>query len=468
MIPKQRPIRRARRQRRLADLWWRAFLPCLAAGLPAAAQQAVTTQPPEEALPQDSAPTPVPLPSPYVSQPYTSAGSQRLPPLPPTLNLGTEALPSPGQIESPRMGVLASAPAAAAAPRRELLQWGTVSFHPHLSYNLLYGTGILSGPDQEENTLQQTVSPGLTFQLGPQWTLDYTASLKFYSNEAYEDTVDHHVNLSGWATWNRWRFTAGYAYGSTSSPLIETAAQTEQDTHNARLGADYAFSDRTTLELSAAQVLRFTTAYTDSCTWSTTDWINYQWQPRLAVAVGAGFAYDQLDPGTDMTSQRILGRVRGEVGRKLSYTLEGGVEIRQFLDTDASSKLSPTVQGAIDYELAENTTVSLFGSHDIGTSYYSDQFTETSSVGASVRQRLLRHLSLGVSGGYSFTSYSSTFATDTVEREDDRAYVQVSLSTLLRKRIQVSAFYRYSDNSSDSAGYSSGGNQVGLMLSYAL
>lgn len=464
---RQREYRMARRRRRL-PVWWRTLLPCLAVGLPAAAQQAVTTEPPAEALPQDSVLTLVPLPSPYVSQPYTSAGPQRLPPLPPTPNLGTEALAAPGQIESLRMGVQAPAPATAAAPRRELLQWGNVSFHPHVSYNLLYGTGILSGPGREENTLQQTVSPGLTFQLGPQWTLDYTASLKFYSNEAYEDNVDHHVNLSGWATWNRWQFTAGYAYGSTSSPLIETAAQTEQDTHNARVGADYAFSDRTTLELSAAQVLRFTTAYTDSCTWSTTDWINYQWQPRLAVAVGAGFAYDQLDPGTDMTSQRVLGRVRGEAARKLSYTLEGGVEIRQFLDTDASSKLSPTVQGAIDYQLAEQTTVSLFGSHDIGTSYYSDQFTETSSVGASVRQRLLRHLSLGVSGGYNFTSYSSTYSTDTVEREDDRAYVGVSLSTVLRKRISVSAFYRYTDNSSDNAGYSSGGNQVGLMISYAL
>jgi len=465
---RQRHERTACRERGLANVWRRAFLPCLAAGLPVAAQEAVTTQTPSASPSWESALTPLPLPSPYAPQPYTSPESQRLPPLPPTPNLGTEALPSFDQIESPRMGLLAPAPAAAAAPRRELLQWGNVSFHPHVSYNLLYGTGILSGPDQEENTLQQTVSPGLTFQLGPQWTLDYTASLKFYSNEAYEDAVDHHVNLSGWATWNRWRFTAGYAYGSTSSPLIETAAQTEQDTHNARVGADYACSDRTTLELSAAQGLRFTTAYTDSCTWSTTDWVNYQWQPRLAVAIGAGFAYDQLDPGTDMTSQRVLGRVRGEAARKLSYTLEGGFEIRQFLDTDASSKLSPTVQGAIDYQLAEQTTVSLFGSHDIGTSYFSDQFTETSSVGASVRQRLLRHLSLGVSGGYSFTSYSSTFATDTVEREDDRAYVQVSLSTVLRKRVNVSAFYRYTDNSSDNAGYSSGGNQVGLMISYAL
>ena len=465
---RQHRQRTARRQRGLADVWRRALLPCLAAGLPAGAQQVATTPTPFETSLRDSASTPLPLPSPYVSQPYTGSGLERIPPLPPTPNLGTDALPTLSQTELPRMGVLAPASPAAGAPRRELLQWGNVSFHPHVSYNLLYGTGILSGPDQEENTLQQTVSPGLTFQLGPRWTADYTASLKFYSNDAYEDTVDHHVSLSGWAAWHRWRLTAGYAYASTSSPLIETAAQTEQDTHNARLGADYALSDRTTLELSAAQVLRFTTAYTDSCTWSTTDWINYQWQPRLAVAVGAGFAYDQLDPGTDMTSQRVLGRVRGEAARKLSYTLEGGVEIRQFLDTDASSKLSPTVQGAIDYQLAEHTTVSLFGSHDIGTSYFSDQFTETSTVGASVRQRLLRHLSLGVSGGYNFTSYSSTYATDTVEREDDRAYFEVSLSTLLRKRISVSAFYRYTDNSSDNAGYSLEGNQGGLIISYSL
>ncbi|MCL4190561.1 MAG: outer membrane beta-barrel protein [Thermoguttaceae bacterium] len=348
------------------------------------------------------------------------------------------------------------------------MSWGILTFHPHVVYELVYGSGILSGPGQEENTFLHTLSPGMTFSIGPRWRLDYTPSLKFYSSEGYEDTLDHAVSLNGSAVSAGWLLTLGHGYRSSSDALVETASQTSQDTHTTGLGASRSLTDTTTLELGLAQSLRLAEDFTDTYSWSTTDWLDKQLRPNFAVAAGLKAAYELLDPGTDMTSEQLLGRVRGRMVNRLNYSVEGGVEFRQFVDSDAPMKVSPTVNGALSYQVFEPTTVAVSLSHDLGTSYYADEFTETTRVGGSLSQRLLGKIHLSVSGGYSFMKYSSTLASDTVVREDETPNFQSGLSTRFLRRGSVSVFYRWSQNASGLAGYSYNSNQIGFQLGYAL
>ncbi|MBE7502271.1 MAG: outer membrane beta-barrel protein [Verrucomicrobiales bacterium] len=400
--------------------------------------------------------------------PYERPTTQPLPPRSPNPDFGTGAFGSGPELPLPAAPRPGAVPPAAGSRDPLPLSWGIITFHPHVSYQMVYGSGLLSGPGREENSFQHTLSPGMTFNIGPRWRLDYTPSLKFYSSEGYEDTLDHAVSLNGSAGSAGWLFTLGHAYRSSSDALIETASQTSQDTHSTGLGASRSLTDTTTLELGLAQSLRFAEDYTDSYTWSTTDWLDKQLRPDFAVAVGINAAYQLMDPGTDMTSERLLGRVRGRALNKLGYSVEGGVEFRQFLDSDAPMKVSPTVNGSLSYQVFEPTTIGVFASHDIGTSYYTDQFTETTRVGGSLSQRLLGKIHLSVSGGYSFMKYSSTLASDTVVREDETPNFQAGLSTRLLRRGSVSVFYSWSQNASGLAGYSYDSNQIGFQLGYAL
>ncbi len=393
---------------------------------------------------------------------------QYLPPRAESPSLGTGVFPSLPAIPA-REGAAAPATGLALRPSPPLpLHWGSLSFHPHLTYSMRYGTGIAYGPGRQDNTFLNTLSPGVTFNLGPRWSLDYTPSLQFYSSEAYSDTLDHAVSLRGSATAGRWSFTLGYGYQATSQPLIETAAQTDQETHNVNFGANRQLGEKTSLQLGLSQLLRFAQSYTDSYTSSTTDWLDYQVRPTFAVAGGINVAYDLVDPGTDMTSERILGRVRGQIASKLTYSVQGGVEFRQFLDTEAPAKISPNVDASANYQWFEPTSLFASVSHDTGTSYYSNEFTETTRMGGGIRQRFLGKVFLDISGGYSIQNYSSTFGDHTVARQDDNPYFQAGLSTRFLERGGFSVFYRYNDNSSDQEGYSFESNQVGLQLSYAL
>lgn len=441
-----------------------ALLPCLIPGLQATAraQQAVDTKV-DEILGKTGIEASSPL---NISLPTNWA--QNLPGRIENPNLGTSVFPSLPTTPVPEEAA-APIPGVAPRPAQPLpLHWGSLSFHPHLAYSMLYGTGIAYGPGRQDNTFLNTVSPGLTFGLGPRWSLDYTPSLLFYSSQYYSDTLDHAVSLRGSASAGRWDFSLGYGYRSTSTPLIETATQTDQETHTANLGANCQLGAKTSLELNLVQTLRFAQAYADSYTWSTTDWLDYQWRPTFAIAGGMSVSYDLVDPGTDMTSERLLGRVRGQMANKLTYTIQGGVEFRQFLDTESPTKISPNVDASLNYQLFEPTSVFAFVAHDTGGSYYSDQFTESTRMGGGLRQRFLGKVFLNLSGGYSIQNYSSTFGDHAVTREDDYPYFQAGLSTRFLTRGGFSVFYRYSENSSDQSGYSFTSNQVGLQLSYAL
>lgn len=439
-----------------------ALLPCLAPGQQAQAQQATDTKV-DEILGKTGLEASTPL-----SASLPANWAQNLPGRIENPSLGTGVFPT---LPTTPAAEEAAAPVPGAAPGPTPpfpLHWGSLSFHPHLAYSLLYGTGIAYGPGRQDNTFLNTVSPGLTFGLGPRWSLDYTPSLLFYSSQYYSDTLDHAVSLRGSASAGRWDFSFGYGYRSTSDPLIETATQTDQETHNANVGANCRLGEKTSLELNLAQALRFAQAYADSYTWSTTDWLDYQVRPTFAVAGGIDVAYDLVDPGTDMTRERLLGRVRGQMANKLSYSIQGGVEFRQFLDTQSPAKISPNVDASLNYQLFEPTSVFAFISHDTGTSYYSDQFTETTRMGGGFRQRFLGKVFLDVNAGYTIQKYSSTFGDHVVTREDDYPYFQAGLNTRFLTRGGLSVFYRYNENASDVSGYSFTSNQVGLQLSYAL
>ena len=71
------------------------------------------------------------------------------------------------------------------------LQWASIAVRPHLHYRYLYGDGIRSGPGQQTKTTIQTISPGVLFEIGSRWSLDYTATQYYYSKDNFRDRLDH-------------------------------------------------------------------------------------------------------------------------------------------------------------------------------------------------------------------------------------------------------------------------------------
>jgi hypothetical protein len=357
-------------------------------------------------------------------------------------------------------------------PSEPLAQWGPVQFRPHLLYRFLYGDGIPAQPGQHLTTAINEIYPGILINLGSHWNLDYTPTLRFYSNRQFQDTTDQAVTLAGGTVFRDWTFGFSQSYASSSQPLIETGAQTDLEVFSTSLSARYPMNSVLTLDLGASQTFSYVDqtvageALTDSKTWLTQDWLDYQFAPKISAGVGVGFGYDNLSVGTDMTFEQLQGRVTWRPGEKLSLLVSAGVEDLQFVDAHLPDVVEPIFGVTVSYQIFEATALSLAAARTVNPSFFENQITKNTTVAAGLRQRFFENFYLEVGGGYEFSGYSASASGADVNREDNGVFANVKLSTLIWKRITAAAFYVYTENSSSQSRFDVSSSQVGFELGY--
>jgi hypothetical protein len=376
------------------------------------------------------------------------------------------------------MQVFAAPEATSSTP----LQFGPVAVRPHVDYQFSYGDGIQSSPGQQQKSIVQQVAPGVLFNLGDHWALDYTPILYFYSSSSFQNTVDQSVQLSWGTAYRDWFFSGSQGYTSSSNPNIQTAAQTDLQTYSTALNASYQFNDKMSLDMGFNQNFNYvgngtiTTNYLQSLAnskmWSTMDWLNYQFWPRFNAGLGVGGGYTVQSGSPDSVNEQYQARVNWRATDKISFQLGGGVQDQQYLSGGAGGLVTPIFSATIQYQPFEQTMLSVTASRTVAPASFQNQTAENTGITGDLNQRLLGKLYLDLSGGYNKTKYLASASGLSTSRNDDVYSFNARLSCHLLKRGTVAVFYSYSDNSSSQSGFTSGpgfgytSTQVGLEIGY--
>jgi hypothetical protein len=384
---------------------------------------------------------PVRLPEPSPQQNQTSGNSQ---------NPSAEASASTGE-------------STAEAPFR----WRNIVFRPHVAYQFLYGTGVLSQTNQAQKTIVQTITPGIAMDLGSHWILDYSPSIVLYSDSSFDNTLNHSLSLTGQTTYEDWRFGTSFDLDISNSPQTETGTQTDQQNYSGSVTASRQLNANLSVDLSAGADIRIAEGFNSSRNYHTLNWLNRQYGPNLGLGLGAGVGFEDVDTGSDMTYERVLGRIVWHITGKLDLSLNGGPEFRQFVDSDEPMLINPTFGGALKYQVFDPTTLTLRADRTVASSFFENQVVETTSVRAELSQRLFARYYLGLAGGYTFTSYESSVQGTSSNRSDETPFVTASLGTSFLKRGNASIFYSWAENSSNEDGFSYASDQMGFNISYA-
>lgn len=379
------------------------------------------------------------------------------------------------------------APSATAPPQDESqpFKCGPVVIRPHLFYQFLYGSGIESGPGESQKTIVQQFSPGVLFNIGSHWTLDYTPTLSFYSSKQFKNSVDHNAQLQWGTAFHDWFVTASQGYAKTSDPQAETAGQTDQQVYSTAINATYQFNDKLSADLGLNQNLNYVgngqtstnllLGLANSRTWSTMDWLYYQLWPRLSAGIGAGFGYNQQTGSSDSYNQQYEASINWRVTDKISFAVNGGLEEFEYLSSGANDILTPIFGGSIQYQPFSQTRITVAANRTVTTSYYENEAVEGTSITGDFNQRLFGHLYLDLSGGFTTSSYIATFIGLSTGRNDDSYTFNARLTCPFPKRGTFAVFYQYSNNSSTQTGFTLFGasafsyssSQIGFDINYA-
>jgi hypothetical protein len=381
-------------------------------------------------------------------------------------------------------------PSATAPPQEDNqpFKLGPVVIRPHPFYQFLYGSGIVSAPGQSQNTIVQQFSPGILFDIGSHWTLDYTPTLNFYSSSDFQNTVDHSAQLQWGSAFHDWFVTASQSYLKTSDPQAETAGQTDQQTYSTALNAVYHFNDKLSANLGLNQDLNYfgdnqtstnlLLNLSNSSTWSTMDWLYDQFWSRFNAGIGVGFGYNQQEGSPDSLYQQYQVSINWRITDKISFQVNGGLEDQEYLggigtNGVASDMLTPIFGGAIQYQPFDQTRISVTANRTVTSSDYQNEVVENTSITADFNQRLFGGLFLDLTGGYTTSSYVASVIGLSTGRNDDSYSFNARLSCPFPKRGTVAVFYQYSKDSSTQTGFALGtaafsysSSQVGVDISY--
>ncbi|HXB58582.1 MAG TPA: outer membrane beta-barrel protein [Candidatus Acidoferrales bacterium] len=360
-------------------------------------------------------------------------------------------------------------------------QCGPVTLRPHVSYQFLYGNGIQSEPGQPQDTIVQEFSPGILFDIGTHWTLDYTPTLNFYSSSQFHNTVDHSVQLQWGSAFRDWFVSASQGYVNTSDPEAQTAGQTDQQTYSTALNAVYHFNDKLSADLGLAQSINdfgqtstnLSLGLSNSRNWSTMDWLYDQLWSRFNAGVGVGFGYNQQQGSPDSIDQEYQASLNWRITDKVSFSINGGLEDQEFLSGGASDILTPIFGGSLQYQPFEQTRFSVSANRTVTSSYYQNEVVENTSITADFNQRLFGGIYLDLNGSYMNSSYVTSNTGLSTARNDDSYTFSASLTFPFPKRGTFSILYLYSDNSSTQNGFAPGqsafsfsSSQIGFQIGY--
>ena len=308
---------------------------------------------------------------------------------------------------------------------------------------------------------------------------DYRPRLFFFTEHSNNDAFEHVARLEGQYSLRRLKIHASQEIqlldgsevdirgitGDISNRVnLDVAGRTELDLDTTQLNATYDWSDKTFLTGGASYVRSDYPDLISSEVLAAHLGINIHYSPKLDLGLRGSVAAEKVEaPNPDQTFQQINAQFAYNPSGKLTVVGSGGLEFRQFDVPGDNTRTSPVFAVGATFRPFDGTTVTLNASRSTYSSavLVAQDYTNT-GVRLTVRQRLLRRLTLGLNTGFENAEYFSAFEGVEATRDDNYFFVQPGIDVKITRWWTVGAFYLYRNNNSTSNEFGFRVNQYGV------
>src|SRR4029077_3611044 len=305
-------------------------------------------------------------------------------------------------------------------------------------------------------------------------TFDYIASVYFFADHSERDTVEHLIRLAAQHDFGHLvlglsqdvRILDGTNLNNLSNTTgvqanTDVGAPSQENTYTTTVNATYDLTGKLFLSGQINYAMYDYETLISSRQTSANLFINYVYSPKLVIGLGATGGVNSSDgPTSNETFEQMNVRANYIVSGKISLSLSGGVEFRQF---GSGNSISPVYEIAGTYRPFENTAITIAGSRrTVSSASLAGQDYSETTISLRFSQRLFNRINLGLGIGYTNSEYLSATTGASTVRSDDYIYIEPSVDVDITRYWSIGVYYLYRQDSSTLALFSFYDNQFGV------
>jgi hypothetical protein len=309
-------------------------------------------------------------------------------------------------------------------------------------------------------------------------TFDYIASAYFFADQTQRNTVEHIIHLAAQHDFGHLilglsqdvQILGGTSISSLSNTTgaqanTDVGAPSRVNIYTTTLNGTYDLTGKLFLSGQASYAISDYETLISSQVASGNLYINYVYSPKLVIGLGATGGVNSTDGSTsDETFEQMNVRANYIVSGKISLSISGGLEFRQF--GGGGDSISPVYEITGTYRPFENTVITIAGSRrTVSSASLAGQDYSDTNISVTFSQRLFNRVTFSLGIGYQNLDYLSATTGASTARNDDYFYIEPSIDLDITRYWSIGFYYLYRQDSSTLALFSFYDNQFGVRTS---
>ena len=287
-----------------------------------------------------------------------------------------------------------------------------------------------------------------------------------YADNRQDNRIDQVAALTAGWRWTSTSLTYTVAARKLGDAIPDTGQQTDRVEFDHEVLAAWTPREKVTFELAAGNR---SANYSDPTLFDSNETyakaaVRYAYSPKTRIGVACQVGRLQVDGGSDQTLQQITVDFAWQPRQKINVALQLGAEHR---NTQDGSEINPVVEGRIDWTPRSGTQLYLTGyQRQEASAYYAGQNYQLAGVSAGLSQRVGKNWTARLEAGREKVTYSQVSGSGLSGRSDTIWFVRPAFEYKITDALDVTIFYRISNDSSSVADFGYRQQLAGVSLNY--
>jgi hypothetical protein len=334
---------------------------------------------------------------------------------------------------------------------------GPLTYILRLTQSAILDSNVNASELNRRRDLQISVGPAILTQLGneeTQWRVGgvYIGAFNDFVNRSAQQTFDQIGSLSINSNTNRIRFSLQTSAQKLTSSFPDLGERVTRTTLYGAGTMVCKWGEKLSSEMNADFTDSSFDRFLRSKEYRIQSLHLYQFSPKTLFGLGSAIGVLSPSAGFEQRYFQGLTRIEYQPTEKLRFNALGGMERREFQDTNSHS-LNPVWLATAIWAITPKTSLALdVGRRAFASASLAFQNYAVTSTSLSLSHQLTDSLSVSVTGRHETSKYTSASQAVQAGRTDHYFLGRLELAWAIKRWMSAGSFLEFSENNSEGEG----------------